>query len=341
MKLVSFQKDGKVKAGVLIEGQIYPFNELDDNLPGRLLECLQDWGKYSEMLRQHENAIKAGEVEPEAYRRQDLTLLAPLPSPVSLRDAYAFRQHVKTARANRGASMIPEFDQFPVFYFTNHNAVYGPGPVSCMPDHFRKLDYELEVAVVIGKAGKNIRAEEADKHIAGYMIMNDLSARQLQKEEMKLNLGPAKGKDFANVLGPVMVTPDELSDYKTEPPSGHTGVNYDLTMKAFVNGEQISEGNMGVMDWTFAEIIERVSYGTPLYPGEVIGSGTVGTGCLLEVNGTRRRENPDYKSQWLQPGDEVRLEIEKLGALQNTLEQEDTDYSLLDLKKETQETKKS
>ena len=230
--------------------------------------------------------------------------------------------------------MIPEFDQYPIFYFTNHNAIQGPGEIRCMPDHFQKLDFELEAAIVIGKKGRNITAAEADQYIAGYMIMNDLSARTLQMEEMMLNLGPAKGKDFSTVIGPMLVTPDELEPYKTSPKPGHTGNNYNLAMKCRVNGKEVSSGNMGDMDWTFAEIIERCAYGVDILPGDVIGSGTVGTGCFLELNGTGLLNNPDYQVQWLQPGDVVEMEIEGLGLLSNKIVAEETEFSLLKLKKQ-------
>src|SRR5204862_3505367 len=142
-----------------------------------------------------------------------------------------------------------------VFYFTNHNAIQGPGEVYCMPDHFKQLDFELEWAVVIGKKGMNVKAAEADDYIAGYLIMNDLSARTLQMEEMKLNLGPAKGKDFSTVIGPWLVTPDEIEPYRIPPKPGHQGNRYNLSMKCWVNGKLVSEGNLADMDWTFAEII--------------------------------------------------------------------------------------
>lgn len=230
--------------------------------------------------------------------------------------------------------MIPEFDQFPVFYFTNHNSITGPGEIACMPDHFNKLDFELEVAVVICKPGKNIKASEADEYIGGYMIMNDISARTLQMDEMKLNLGPAKGKDFATVIGPMLVTPDELEDLKILlPKENHTGNTYNLKMACSVNGIKVSEGNFGDMDWTFAEIIERCSYGVQLFPGDVIGSGTVGTGCFLELNGTGKLNDPEYKEQWLQEGDEVEMEIEGLGKLKNTIVKDESDFSILALKK--------
>ena len=157
-------------------------------------------------------AIKKGKIK-QGLKYSSLNILSPVPHPTSLRDGYAFRQHVLTARRNRGVEMIPEFDQYPVFYFGNHNAVFGPGNVKVEDDHLKGCDFELECAIVIGKKGKNIPCNKADQYIAGYMIMNDLSARVLQMDEMKLNLGPAKGKDFATTLGPWLVTPDELEPY--------------------------------------------------------------------------------------------------------------------------------
>jgi fumarylacetoacetate (FAA) hydrolase len=260
-------------------------------------------------------------------------LLAPVPHPSSCRDGYAFRQHVASARRNRKLDMIPEFDSYPIFYFTNHNAIQGPGEITCMPDHFEKLDFELEAAVVIGKKGRNISAAEADDYIAGYMIMNDMSARTLQMEEMLLNLGPAKGKDFSTVIGPWLVTPDELEAYKVSAKPGHVGNAYNLSMKCWVNGVEVSSGSVADMDWTFAEIIERCAYGVDILPGDVIGSGTVGTGCFLELNGTGLLNDPSFKPQWLQEGDVVEMEITGLGRLSNTIRKENTDWSILKLKK--------
>jgi len=260
-------------------------------------------------------------------------LLAPVPFPTSCRDGYAFRQHVATARRNRGAGMIAAFDQQPVFYFTNHHSVQGPGDISCMPDHFNSLDFELEAAIVICKPGRNIRAADADEHIGGLMIMNDFSARQLQMEEMLLNLGPAKGKDFATALGPWLVTQEELQAYEVPAKDNHTGKSWNLRMQCFVNGKQVSEGNLADMDWTFAELIERASYGVNLFPGDIIGSGTVGTGCFLELNGTGRLNDPDYKEQWLQETDTIEMEITGLGKLSNTIVREEDDFSLLREKK--------
>lgn len=243
---------------------------------------------------------------------KSVKLLAPIPRPLSMRDGYAFRQHVEAARRNRGVPMIPEFDNFPIFYFTNHLAVSGPGVIAVEEQAREKLDFELEAAIVTCKAGKNIPVSKADEYIFGYMIMNDWSARALQMEEMKLNLGPAKGKDFSTGLGPYLVTRDELEG-KVIP--SEKGERHDLRMKGFVNGKQVSDGNMKDMTWTFAQILERVSYGVNIYPGEVIGSGTVGTGCFLELNGSKITDN-----QWLKPGDEVVMEIEGLGRLVNQIE---------------------
>ena len=229
--------------------------------------------------------------------------------------------------------MIPEFDQYPIFYFTNHHSIQGPGDIVCMPDHFEKLDFELEAAIVICRNGRNIRAEHADQYIGGLMIMNDMSARRLQMEEMLLNLGPAKGKDFSTVIGPCLVTLDELEQFEIPAKEGHVGKSWNLSMKCWVNGVQVSEGNVGDMDWTFAEIIERCSYGVNIQAGDVIGSGTVGTGCFLELNGTGKLNDPNYTEQWLQPGDTVEMEIAGLGRLSNTIVKDEDDFSILAKKK--------
>jgi fumarylacetoacetate (FAA) hydrolase len=239
----------------------------------------------------------------------EVTLLSPIPRPPSMRDGYAFRQHVETARRNRGLDMIPEFDQFPVFYFTNHQAVIGPGPLHVRPRHLERLDFELEAAVVVGREARDLTAENADEVIFGMTIMNDFSARALQMQEMLLSLGPAKGKDFATGLGPYLVTMDELAERTVKTAKGNT---FDLGMRAFVNGVQVSKGNVNDMTWTFAQILERASYGVSLYPGDVIGSGTCGTGCFLELNGSKITND-----QWLKPGDVVALEIDRLGRLEN------------------------
>jgi fumarylacetoacetate (FAA) hydrolase len=281
-----------------------------------MLALIENWDWVKAPLERATLAHREGKLPSHCVCPEpSATLLSPLPRPVSMRDGYAFRQHVEAARRNRGVPMIAEFDHFPVFYFTNHLAVTGPGELAVQKQALNQLDFELEVAIVLGKRGKNISAREADAHIFGYCIMNDWSARALQMEEMKLNLGPAKGKDFATSLGPILVTRDELAPKVVSGPSGaDLGERYDLRMKAFVNGKQVSDGNLKDMSWTFAQIIERASYGVKLFPGEVIGSGTVGTGCFLELNGSKITDN-----QWLKPGDKVVLEVDGLGKLENTI----------------------
>src|SRR6476661_286939 len=294
MKLVTYIKEERDHLAMLVNGQLYDMEMLHPDLPISMSMFLNYWDDVMPLALAVEQRIKNGLVrDVMAHPFIDADLLAPVPFPSSCRDGYAFRQHVAAARRNRRVDMIPEFDQYPIFYFTNHHSIKGPGEIFCMPDHFEKLDFELEVAIVICKHGKNIKAEEADEYIGGLMIMNDLSARRLQMEEMVLNLGPAKGKDFATTTGPWLVTLDELQQFEVPAKEGHVGKNWNLKMVCRVNGVQVSEGNLGDMDWTFAEIIERASYGVDLYPGDIIGSGTVGTGCFLELNGTAKLANPD------------------------------------------------
>ncbi|MFA9214223.1 MAG: fumarylacetoacetate hydrolase family protein, partial [Candidatus Methylacidiphilales bacterium] len=305
----------------------------DASFPDKMRKFLFAGEQVMEKAKKWDAQIKLGKVDKPFTLEADVVLEAPVPQPTSCRDGYAFRQHVAAARRNRGVPMIEEFDQYPIFYFTNHNAIQGPGAIDCMPDHFQKLDFELEAAIVIGKKGRNIKANEADEYIAGYMIMNDMSARTLQMEEMLLNLGPAKGKDFSTVIGPYFVTPDELEPYKVPAKPNHVGNAYNLNMKCWVNGVLVSEGNVSDMDWTFAEIVERCAYGVDILPGDVIGSGTVGTGCFLELNGTGLLNDKNFKPQWLQDGDVVEMEITGLGKLSNTIKKVNTDFSILALKK--------
>lgn len=334
MKLVTYLHEGHDRLGIVVDGNIYAMDALHNDLPNTMAMLLNFWDEFIPMAKIVEQKIKDGLVRNVLGTPiTDAKIFAPVPHPTSCRDGYAFRQHVAAARRNRKVDMIPEFDQYPIFYFTNHNSIQGPGEIVCMPDHFQKLDFELEASIVICKPGRNIKTTEADEYIGGLMIMNDMSARTLQMEEMKLNLGPAKGKDFCTVIGPMLVTLDELEQYEVPCKENHTGKAWNLGMKCRVNGKQVSEGNLADMDWTFAEIIERCSYGVELLPGDVIGSGTVGTGCFLELNGTGVLNNPDFVPQWLQEGDVVEMEIDGLGKLSNTIVKDESDFSILALKK--------
>ena len=334
MKLVSYLKEGREQAAVLINDMVYDMEVLHPDLPNSMAMFLNYWEDSFPVAQAGELLLKEGtRTSNKGIPLKDVQLIAPVPFPTSCRDGYAFRQHVAAARRNRKVDMITEFDQYPIFYFTNHHSIIGPGDIVCMPDHFEKLDFELEAAIVICKHGRNIKAEHADEHIGGLMIMNDMSARRLQMEEMLLNLGPAKGKDFSTVIGPWLVTLDELQSAEMPAKENHKGKSWNLRMQCWVNGKQVSDGNLGDMDWTFAEIIERASYGVDLYPGDVIGSGTVGTGCFLELNGTGKLNDPNYVEQWLQPNDIVEMEIDGMGKLSNTIIAEDTDWSILKQKK--------
>ncbi|MEO6837688.1 MAG: fumarylacetoacetate hydrolase family protein, partial [Ginsengibacter sp.] len=201
MKLVSYLNDDHAQLALLVNGYLFNTDNLHPNLPVTMTMFLNYWEDSFPIAHSINRTLEEGTKRYRAIPADEAEILAPVPSPTSCRDAYAFRQHVASARKNRKVDMIPEFDQYPVFYFTNHNSITGPGEIFCMPDHLNKLDFELEVAIVICKPGKNIKASEADEYIGGYMIMNDFSARTLQMEEMKLNLGPAKGKDFATAIG--------------------------------------------------------------------------------------------------------------------------------------------
>ena len=334
MNLISYLKNDHDQLAIVVNGGVYDLDTINSELPSNMNMMLNYWDEYYTIALAIENAILDGRYDKQRVCGvNEVQLLAPVPFPTSCRDGYAFRQHVAAARRNRKVDMIAEFDQFPIFYYTNHLSIQGPGNIVCMPDHFEKLDFELEAAIVICKTGRNIKAAEADSYIGGLMIMNDMSARRLQMEEMLLNLGPAKGKDFSTVIGPQLVTLDALQQFEVPCKPNHIGKSWNLNMKCWVNDVQVSSGNLADMDWTFAEIIERASYGVQLHPGDVIGSGTVGTGCFLELNGTGKLADANYTEQWLQPNDRVTMQIDELGTLENKIVADNSEFSLLKLKK--------
>ncbi|HVK12901.1 MAG TPA: fumarylacetoacetate hydrolase family protein [Gemmataceae bacterium] len=226
----------------------------------------------------------------------------PLPPVASIRDFYAFEQHVKTCRAHRGLDMIPQWYQVPVFYFSNPVAVLADGQPVKAPHGSQALDYELELACVVGTAARDLPADDsALECLAGFTIMNDWSARDLQRAEMAVGLGPSKSKDFATTLGPVLIPFTELKDR-------YRDGRLHLEMVARVNGKEYSRGNAGSMYWTWPQLLAHASRDTELRPGDVLGSGTVGTGCILELT-------PEAVGGWLKPGDLVELEIERIGVL--------------------------
>jgi 2-keto-4-pentenoate hydratase/2-oxohepta-3-ene-1,7-dioic acid hydratase in catechol pathway len=227
------------------------------------------------------------------YQPEEVKLLTPLPDPASVRDFYAFEDHVKKGFEKRGEAMPREWYEIPVYYKSGHHNIIGTDEDVPWPSFTEKFDYELELAAVIGKKGRNIALECAKEYISGYVVMNDFSARDVQRTEMRVRLGPAKGKDWCTALGPWLVTPDEIGD------------PYNLAMTARVNGETWSHGNSRSIHWKFEQMIEFLTRDDTIYPGDVIGSGTVGTGCGLELD------------RWVKRGDVMELEIEHIGVLRN------------------------
>lgn len=280
--------------------------------PSTIRSLLSDWPTMLEAIKAVSDEVAKEDIqdltlndEPLAYVESSVHFFPPIPDPPTFRDFYGFEQHVRAARKSRGLEMDPTWYRIPVFYYSNPVNLYGHKSEVPKPVQTQALDYELELGMIIAGGGRNIPAEEADAYIGGYTIINDWSARDIQKEEMALNLGPAKGKDFGTSVGPYLVTPDELAG-KWE--SG----KLNLTMKAYRNGKELSNANANDLYHSWHKMIERASQNTPLMPGDLFGSGTVGTGCILELR-------PENTGGWLKKGDVIRLEIERLGTLKNII----------------------
>ena len=276
------------------------------NIPLTLHRALEEWDQNFTLLKALHSKLDDFEIESLSYTESDLIILTTIINQPAFRDFYAFEQHVKAARKLRKLDMHPDWYKIPIFYFSNPNCCYGHGENIPYPNGTTELDFELEFAVIIGNGGSNIKSSEANKVIAGYTILNDWSSRNLQREEMPMSLGPAKGKDFASSFGPYMVTPDEIESAWKDDGKLH------LQMTCHVNGKKVSDGNTNDLYHSFGDMIERASMNTKLIPGEYIGSGTVGTGCILELR-------PENAGGWLKKGDIVTLEIERLGILENKI----------------------
>lgn len=276
--------EGKIKTVVLSsDGQLIP---------------IEDSVNYYDLLKSNLNSQ-----EPLLLTLTQRDLLVPLPRVSSVRDFYSFEEHVRRARARRGLDMVPEWYDFPAYYYSGNSMIYSAGSSVPYPTFSSELDYEMEVAVVIGKEGMNVGKEDALSHILGMTLANDWSARDLQRKEMKVGLGPSKSKDFATSLGPYITTLDELEEFR------ESDDRFDIPVEAYVNGKRYSSGNVREMHWSFSELVEYASKGTRLRKGDVIMSGTVPTGCILELG------SDEYR--WLKRGDVVSIRSPILGELTN------------------------
>lgn len=281
--------------------------------PGRpLVSLLGDDGEALERAGELARSQPA-----EVLALESLTLLPPIPRPPSFRDFYAFEQHARAGRRSRGQDLPNEWYEIPVFYFSNPAALAGDGAPIRMAPGTEMMDFEVEVAAVIGAGGSDISPEDAGRCIVGYMVLNDWSARDLQRKEMAVGLGPAKGKDFASTMGPCLVTADELEPYRK-------GAAFDLEMTAAVNGAEYTRGNLADIYWSFEEMVAFASRGTRLQPGDIIGSGTCATGCIVELSQTFGPE----RFPWLRPGDRVEVAVQHLGRISNVIHEGSAPHAL-------------
>ncbi|MEK7233166.1 MAG: fumarylacetoacetate hydrolase family protein [Elusimicrobiota bacterium] len=292
--------DLNLAAAILYEtaGKARPEARANFFVPPCLLGLL-DGGRES--LTEAGAALTALKGEPEGPRGETVVwkisqvrLLAPLPRPRSLRDFFAFENHAKAGARRRNEPLAPEWYEQPVFYKGNPRSIIGPDDLIPWPSFTRKLDFEFEIAAVVGKAGRDITVKNAPRHIAGYIVMNDCSARDIQRNEMVCRMGPAKGKDFATVLGPYFVTADEWHGKIPE-------------LKIRVNGREWSSSRGAQPYWNFPTMLSHASQGERLLPGDLLGSGTYFKGCGLDM------------ARWIKPGDRLELDAGPLGILKNTV----------------------
>jgi len=301
MKWVSFSDAGAIRTGVVVGNSVHPYTGSES-----LIELI---GGGTDALAKAGNAAVAGPTVDLA----DLSIVEPF-RPPSMRDSMCFHEHIRNCM---GEDIDPRHSLYPTFYISNAAAVIGPFDNVKIAPKSEQYDYELEVAAVIGKVGHNIRPEDAERHIAGYTMYIDWSARDVQFDEMNLRLGPAKGKDTATTLGPYFVTADEF-----EPLRKNKG--FDVGMTVTLNGREVSRGNWSTIDWTFSDVIAYTSRGTTLSPGDVLGSGTVGRGCLFEHF---QIKSPAFQG-WLQPDDVVEMTVDLIGSTKQTVVAADEHHPL-------------
>ncbi|MET7608665.1 fumarylacetoacetate hydrolase family protein [Streptomyces avermitilis] len=297
MKFAAFVYDGQRQTGLVVGDQVHPFADPID------LQDLITQGEES-LLRAGERAMTSS----RPISLSDVRLLPPL-RPSTVRDYMTFESHVVGVARGYGDTVPDEWYHAPAFYFTNPYAMIGAHDDVPVPPGCHRFDFELEVAAVIGKSGRDLTPEQAREHIIGYTILNDWSARDIQGREMKVKLGPAKGKDTSTTLGPWLVTTDEFE-------SRRDGEGFfDLSLTVQVNGEVIGQDQLSNMAWTFEEMAAYASRGTWIHPGDVLGSGTCGSGCLAELWG----RNGELSPPPLVPGDTVTMTVEGIGTISNTV----------------------
>lgn len=297
MKFVSYLDIDSPRLGIIVQERLYNLHCINPFIVENMLGFLQQEVRGMDYARITFDEIQNGQYIQKAMEKK--VLVAPLPNPKSFRNIL-----------NSSSDT-----QFPVQYFGNHQAIVGPGLIDCMQHHFGKLDFELQIAAVLGKEGRNIRAEHADHYISGFMIMSNFISRSIQDDESRFVSISAKSMDFAISTGPFLVTPDELKDYEVEK-KGHIGNHYQLKAECVVNDKPVCEVNTVDLAWTFAEIIERASYGSTLYPGDIIGSGPIPGASLKDIYSSTKEKKSD---QWLQPTDKITFKVDGLGSLGNAM----------------------
>lgn len=312
MKFVSYLDVDSPRLGIIVKDQLYDIHCINPFLSEGMLGFLQQENKGIDYAHLTAEEIENGQYVQKALNNK--SIVAPLPNPRSFRNVF---------------NQNPKDQPFPILYFGNHQAIAGEGNIDCMQYHFGKLDFELEIAVVLNKEGRNIRAEHADYYIGGFMILTNFVSRGIQDDESEYSDISAKSMDFGIATGPMLVTPDELEEYRTGK-EGHIGNHYQLKAECIVKNETVCEVNSADLPWTFAEIIERASYGTTLYPGDIIGSGKLPGASFQDINSGNKKENDAYKEQWLQPTDHIMVRVEGLGELSNKMCLSAAEISLTD-----------
>lgn len=302
MKLATIRYNEDVFAGVVKNDSFYAFSSIESSLPNDMIEFIEGYDEYKGVVE-----AKLGNAKPTCDVA-DAVFLSPIPRPRTFRDFMCFEEHV--VNSGKAAAfpddvlkgMMAVWQKMPAFYFSNTNVFYGAGEPIKMHPVSSRFDMEFEIAVIVGKKGINLTPDEAMDHIFGLTILNDWSARDVQMEEMKMQLGPAKGKDYANSMGPVIVTMDELCDYAVP----GDPQRFDMKTKLYRNGELLRGNNTKSIYHTYGDMIAHASKETSVYPGDVLGSGTIGGGALLEYFG---------KLPFITAGDVIEMDVEGIGCL--------------------------